>query len=761
MVYNQANFITAAINGLVMNAIQGGLLAFIVIFLFLNSVFLAIIVSLSIPISILITLFMIYTLNMAFNTAVTINMMSLGGLALGVGMLVDNSIVVIENIFRHYKQTNDIDSSSITGAEEMSGAITSSTLTSVAVFFPLIVFVTGLAGQVFSELSLTVILSLIASLLVALSLIPRLTSTMKLEISSKQKEFINKIIPNKFIWWKLKTSTLLKGTFLKFMPKGLQIDNNLPIAPQYYKHLIVKLLDIKEKFLIVVGIVFIISLFAFLFIEKKFLPTIDEGQFLINVDLPIGSRLEVTNRVVKRIEDEIKNLAQIKSLMVQVGATSEQAIETLRPSQAQIVINIYRSKNDLPRTKRFSVEKFIPTKDLIEVIRQNLNGIDLEGARITFAMQDNVFKSLAEKSSPIIIEIKGQDMDKIKTIVDDISSKIKSIEGVVNVRDDRPLSSPETKINIDKDKASIFNLSVADIARTALIAVKGVVASKYKEEGNEYDILVRLAERDRKDIVSIQSLLVHAPEGFNFPIKEVAKIINGKGPSEIKRVNLQRTVMISADLHKTSLSKVKPQIDSILDKYKQISGYSATLSGETEKIKESFLSLLFSLILAVALVYMIMAAKFESLYQPFIILFTFPLALIGVVLALLVTFSSLNAISLMGIIILGGIVVNNGIVLIDYINHLRSQGIGVREAVINASVVRLRPILMTATTTILGLMPLALGIGEGAELRSPMAITVIGGLLVSTVLTLGVIPTIYVIIEDFRSKYSLKNRLSK
>ncbi|MFH1378850.1 MAG: efflux RND transporter permease subunit [bacterium] len=708
IIYDQAEFIKKSINGLMMNAVQGGLLAFIVILYFLKSFRMAVVVSIAIPVSILMSLACMFIFKL------TINMMSLGGLALGVGMLVDNAIVVIENIFRHSSKNKTMSEASITGTEEVAASITSSTLTSVAVFLPLI-FIMGIAGQVFKELSLTVIFSLTASLFVALSLIPRLTST-----SGKPKNM-----------------------------SIIQADDKL--AP-YYRSVLLKILENKKIFLSGVSAAFIISLLAAGFIGKSFLPKIDQGQFIMHIDLPVGTRLTVTNRITGKIEQMLAQNAQIKNMMTQVGSASEKAVETLKSYQAQIVVTLFRSKKEIPQDNAQQPKHIYSTPDMIEFIREDLTKLNLEGGRVTFTMQDSLFKSIAKKSSPIVIEVKGSDMDVLARMTDEITLHLKNIHGVVNINDDRPLASPETKINVDKDKASVSNLSVADIARTGMIGLKGMAASSFKQDGMEYDIRVRLREEDRTNTASLENLLVQAPEGFNLYLRQVAKIVSGVGPSQIRRINQQRTITIYADLTGISLKKATEKLSQILDGYSDKIGYSASLSGETAKIRESFLSLLSALILALVLVYMIMASQFESLYQPFIILFTIPLALIGVVIALIITHTSINAISLMGFIILGGIVVNNGIVLIDYTNELRAQLIPLREAVIRAGETRLRPILMTMSTTVLGLLPLALGIGEGAELRSPMAITVIGGLLISTLLTLCVIPVIYISLEEWREK---------
>lgn len=692
-VYDQAEFIKKSINGLTLNAVMGGILAFIVIFFFLKSFRMALIISTAIPVSILISVSCMYFFDL------TLNMMSLGGLALGVGMLVDNAIVVIENIFRRRSKGETAKQASVSGTREVAASIVSSTLTSVAVFLPLI-FVVGIAGQIFKELSLTVIFSLIASLLVALSLIPRLTSTARMNTASSG------------------------------------VSGALPFAGTF-RTCIETIIERKKFFLLGIAALFIICIACLGLMNKSFLPAIDQGQFLVHINLPAGTRLDITNSITKRIEDFLRTMPQIESIMTQVGSASTKAVENLRQNQSQIIVTLNR-------------KKIRSTQGIIHNVRTAVSRLELDDAEVRFTMQDALFKSIAEKSAPVIVDVKGIDMEQLISMTEDISLQLSGITGFVNIRDDRPLPSPETRINVDKDKASISHLSVADIARTGLIGIKGMKASSFKQEGTEYDIRVRLQEKDRNNLANLGQLLVHAPGGYNLYLKQVAVIEAGKGPSQIKRIDQQRTITIRADLAGVSLRKVVGKVTALLEKYQNMPGYSVALSGETEKIRESFISLISALILAVVLVYMIMAAQFESLYQPFIILCTIPLALIGVVIALIVTGTSISAISLMGFIILGGIVVNNGIVLIDYINQQRASGVPLKDAVITSCETRFRPIIMTMSTTVLGLLPLALGIGEGAELRSPMAITVIGGLIFSTVFTLGVIPVVYILFEERR-----------
>jgi len=684
---------------------------------------------------------------------ISINMMSLGGLALGVGMLVDNAIVVIENIFRHQQSGLHQKEAAVKGAEEVSEAITSSTLTTIAVFLPML-FVVGIAGQLFKDLLFAVTFSLVASLLVALTLVPRLAASRR---KGDTKKGVNSLFHNS-------SFTPLKKTRIIHI----------------YSKLLSTCLAHKSLITIVVLALFAISFLLLSTTRREFMPKIDQGEFIIKVNMPTGARLQVTDSVTRTIEELLRKIPEVKDITATVGSSSENVLEVLGSHQAQVVVKLYRGElpkttKDNPKTKtrkaRSSAEmirELISSKSKTRKARSSAEVIqDLKSmlrkekmvatAEIEYILEESAFKSTLEAAAPVVIEIKGPRLNVLKKISEEVTEEIESIPGIYGVRSSLALPSPETKVHVDKDRASVYNLSVTDIARTALIAIRGYVATKFKQEGREIDVTVRLRPEDRADVSRLRALTVHSNIDVEVPLAEVATLITGKGPSEIKRLDQQRTVLVTANIFKRSLNEVTRDIKEKLTNYQNISDYSVILSGETQKMRESFKSLRFALIFAIILVYMIMAAQFESLWQPFIIMFTLPLSLIGVALALLVTHTSLNAIVLMGVIMLGGIVVNNGIVLIDYINRIKKEGIDTLEAVIRASKTRFRPILMTTLTTVLGLLPLALGFGEGAELRAPLAITVIGGLLTATFLTLLIIPNFYLIGEKLFEKRKINN----
>lgn len=710
IIYDQSIFIKQSIRGVMDAAIQGGVLAFLVLLVFLRNIKASLIVAGSMPISIMVAFSLMY-----FN-GISLNMLSLGGLALGIGMLVDNAIVVIENIYNHIQKKKDIKEASKIGANEVAASIFSSTLTTVAVFLPM-VFVVGVAGQLFKELAFTVTFSLLASLVVALSLIPRLAA-----IKTRQ-------------------------------PKKIQ-DSSKPASVfglgPLYSAIIPKVLRMRWLFLICVFVVFILSLNLFFLIDKEFMPKIDQREFIMKVDMASGTKLDITNSIVKKIEKALFKMDEIDGVAVSIGSSKKkdyaQGLETMGSHQSQIIVNLKKAK------------KWASTSSVVGRLKAKLDSMNLEGANVEFILQESVFKSAMQGSAPIVLEIKGKNLKKIEDVSNNVKDRLSKIEGIYGMRTSLSQPSPETKVNIIKDKAALYNLSTAVISQAAHTAIKGVVATKFKDEGQEIDVRVRLRKEARSKLSLLRNILIHSPLDIEVPLSEVAYVVQGLGPTEIKRLDQQRVVLVTANIKDRALDKVIMDIEAMIEKVegnilnesRELSGaekdINIALSGESQQMNESFGSLRFALFLSILLVYMIMAAQFESLWQPFVIMFTVPLSLMGVFLALFLTGTPISVVVMLGIIILGGIVVNNGIILIDSINGMMARGVELIEAVIESGKIRLRPIFMTTMTTVLGLFPLALGLSEGSALQSPMAITVMGGLVVSTILTLFVIPCVYVIV---------------
>ncbi|MFC2140516.1 efflux RND transporter permease subunit [Candidatus Auribacterota bacterium] len=710
IVYNQANFIIASIDGLKSDAVMGGVLAFLILFCFLKNLRNAAVVTLIIPVSVW------TTFALMFFKGVSINTMSLSGLALGLGMLVDNAVVVIENVSRHQTFNPDPKKAVINATEEIAGPIFSSTLTTVAVFLPLL-FVVGIAGQLFKDLSFTVVFSLTASLFAAQTLIPTLAVVKKGKPNIEKKPREPKI-------------PVLK-TILKYYELTLRV-----------------VLEWKMTFLFSMILLFVFSIWLFTTLNMELMPKVDQGQFTIKIVLKRGTRVEVTNNLVLKIEEVVSHEGIVLNYSTQVSATKSKgasiSLNPLGTHQGQIMINLKK-------------EREVTTAQYMSELKDKINKLNLKGVQLQYIITGSSFDvGGGEGGGDVSIEVMGPKLEKLKKLTATIETKLKSLDDVYGVKNSFPEPSPEARIQINKDRAALYGLSVKDIATACLTCIKGVVPTKFKKDGLETDIKVKLRKQDMSSMNSVRGIKIFTSQGFSLPLEDFAKVIVGKGPSEIKRSDQQRVIYISANYGGAAKNEMIAEMENFIKNLKVEEGYSASLGGETEEMRRSMISLILATVMAITLVYMIMASQFESLWQPFIIMFTVPLSIIGVALTLWVTNTPVSVVSLLGIIMLAGIVVNNGIVLIEYINDLRKEGVELKEAIVLAGKTRYRPIAMTTMTTLLGLFPLALGLGEGAELRSPMAKTILGGLAISTFLTLYVIPALLLLSENLMANLRLR-----
>ncbi len=709
-VYDQSGFIKDSITGVWNAAWQGGVLVFFVLLYFLRNIGTSLIVTVTIPISIM------ATFALMFFSGISVNMMSLGGLAFGVGSLVDAAIVVIENIFRHMQTGGDKKEAAIKGADEVAVAVAGSVLTTIVVFLPLI-FVIGIIGQISKDFALTVTFSLLASWVASVTIIPLLASNMTVgkNVVVQDESDVAALDKSKVM---LKIRGMFEGLLEKFV-----------------KH--------KGRYLFYTFILFIASLSLFIFMDKELMPKVDQGQFIIKIDMPAGTKVDVTDSLSQEVEKFILTIPEVENINVTVGSTKEattkHVMERLASNQSEIAVTLKKRRK-------------LKSADIVQIIKNHFATMDLKGARIEYGLQENVLAVGMQAQAPITIELKGNTLATLEQLTREIQNNLGKIEGLYGIKNNLGEPSPEAKVFINKDAASMYGLSVTDVAQTALIGLKGYIASKLKEKGQEYDIRVRLREQDRNNFEKLGRIEVQSPTGAKVPLFSVTTFGKGVGPSEIKRTNQERVALVFANIYNRSSKDVANDVNDMLKKVTVPKDYSVKLAGETEEMKASFDSMRNAIIAAFLLVYMIMAALFESLTQPFIIMFTIPLSLIGVAWGLLITHTSISAYVLMGVGILGGIVVDNAIVLMDCVNMFVSKGMDIEKAVISATRVRLRPILMTALSTILGLLPMAFLGGEGAELRAPMAITVMAGLLVATFLTLVVIPTVYLWTIDVTNK---------
>ncbi|MBI4228001.1 MAG: efflux RND transporter permease subunit [Candidatus Omnitrophica bacterium] len=696
---DQSVAIRRAVRGVVDAAWQGAILAFLVLWAFLRNPWAALNVTAAIPLSILATLSAMYF------AGVSLNIISLGGLALGVGLLVDAGVVVVENIARHRELGAAPGPAAVQGTQEVAAAIFGTVLTTIVVFLPM-VFVVGLVGQLFRDLAFTVTVSNVASLIVSLTLPPLLASRIRPRPSPT--------------------------------PAGRPAAAASRPAPPAVRWC----LDHPGRTMLLAAAVFGVSVMVGQMLPREFLPKIDHGQFAIKLGMPPGTRLVVTDRVARRIEAQLRAHAAVRDVTVNIGSMKGQGgadlVETLGPHQGRILVGLK------PRA-----ERRLDTAGVIQEARAALGPAPLEGAQLEFIAEESALKATALAAAPVVLEVRGTQLGPLESLADTVGDRLRAVPGLYGVHTSVVPPSPETKVRVLKDRAATYHLSVSDIALTAQTAVKGFVATKFKEAGREIDVRVRLRAGDRADLGRVRRLTVRSPLQVSVPLAEVAYLAVGKGPTEIRRLDRQRIVLVSANLHRRPLGNAMEDVSAMLRRLTVPAGYEVRIAGEHEEMRESFRSLLSLAALAFLLVYMVMAATFESLWQPFLIMVTIPLAAVGIVVALWVTHTPVSAMVGLGVMLLGGIVVDNGIVLIDFVNQLqREQGLSTYDALLEASRTRLRPILMTTLTTVLGLLPLALGLSEGAELQGPMGITIMGGLLSATVLTLIVLPTVFLVGEQ-------------
>lgn len=671
----------------------GGLFAVIMILIFLRSIGSTIIIAIGIPFSVIATFVMMYFYGLS------LNIMSLGGLALGVGMLVDNAIVVIENIYRHISLNKTRMTAAIDGTVEVAGAITASTLTTIAVFLP-IIFIGGLVGDLFKELALTVTFSLLASLMVALTVIPSLAG-MLIKVQNVKRSNENQLYKNVITW---------------------ALDHRLVTV-----------------FLAVALLVGSVSLIPR--IGTEFIPAQDEGLFTIDVSLPQGSNLASTLNAVVDIEKVAMNLSEVDVVTSVVG-NADPLMNAGGAETASLNITLIDSDS---RTRA--------TDKVMNDLKDKLSGTISNDVHLGFKLS-NSMEAMSGQASAAEILVVGPDGAKVNDYVAELTTRLKTIKEVTTVSNSMQAGKAEYQFIVDKEKALRNGLTTQQIALFVNQSMQGQIATKLSTNGVEKDVRVKIQGVDNSK-QAIENLAITTPLGKKVALKDLGAVVEGKSPATISRNNQKDATTVYANFENADMGTISSKIQTELNTMVQDLSinenmYSIKMVGGAEMMDDAFSSLTMAMILSVVFVYMIMASQFGSLIHPLIILVTLPLAMIGVTAGLLVTGQTFGITAFMGIIILVGIVVNNAIVFIDYANRLIKQNLPVRAALIQAGTTRLRPILMTALTTILGLMPLAVGLGEGTEIQAPMAIAVIGGLFSSTVLTLVVVPVVYSLLESLR-----------
>jgi HAE1 family hydrophobic/amphiphilic exporter-1 len=691
---DQSLFIDLAISEVINAAVLGGLLAVLVIFVFLRNLWFTLTIALSIPVSIIATFFLMG------QAGISLNIMSLGGIALATGLLVDNGIVVLENISRYRAQGEGLVPAAVRGASEVGGAVIASTLTTIAVFLPL-AFVEGVAGQLFRDQALTVTFALAVSLAVAMTLIPMMASARGQRQASNRAALATAGGSRVGAWFSTRYAALLD---LALRRRALTLA------------LAAVLLGVAVILLRATG--------------SELVPQLDQGRFEVELEAAPGTPLEQTDR----IGEDLQRLAA-----AQPGVDY---IYGVAGSGNRIDANPTESGENIARMLVAMAPGSGAGEQGAVIAALRGRAGETAGLEANFTAPE-----LLSFDKPLEIEIQGYDLESLRTASDEALRRLRASDRFADVESSLERGHPEVQIFFDQERAAALGLTVKQISDQVVGKIRGKVATRYSWRDRKIDVLVRLAEDERQSIDAVRDLIVNPESERPVPLSSVAKIRVAEGPSEIRRSDQERIALIQANLAYGDLGAGVAEARSVLAGMQLPYGLSMRITGQSEEMEASFRSLLFALALAVFLVYLVMAAQFESLLHPFVILFSIPLAAVGVALALWLTDTQLSVIVFIGLIMLAGIVVNNAIVLVDLINQLRESGLERIAAIREAARLRLRPIMMTTLTTVLGLLPMALGLGEGAEMRTPMAVTVIGGLLTSTFLTLVVVPVMYALLD--------------
>jgi len=715
---DQAEFINRSMSNLGDTAWQAIFLTFLVLLFFLRNMRSSLIVAVSIPVSMLVTFAVMDYIGL------TLNIISMAGLALAVGMIVDCSIVVLEVVFRHNEEGEAPREAAEKGTHEVAMAITASTLTTLVVFVP-VLFVPGIAGELFNDMVLTIVVSLSISLIVAITLIPLLASRFLSGTHIQGK--------SRFAWINSLSNRI-----------GRWLDS----FHDFYARILKWALFHRKRVLAYTGIAFVLSCVFLGLRGGEFMPQPDQGFVQMTIDRSPGISLESMAQTMAIIDRTIREAVPEAEITYQNFGQQEGAFAIFgssASSSGEVMIKL----KPLGKRKR-------DMKQIQNDLRERFK--NLPDADIVFADRG---EQMMGSQGDIVIEFFGHDLKTSESLADEVVAKIKGIKGVAATKISIKKATPELKIRLDRQRITDLGLSTAMVGQAISTSVLGTVATRYREGGDEYDVRVRLSEESRQSQRDIENLLIMTPVGRQVPLRSVADVLVDRAPLQIDRKAQERLVTVSVDVAERNLSSTSADVKKVLRRIPLPNDFRIDISGSAAEMQKSFMYLGLAFLIAMILCYMVMASQFESYLDPFVIMFTIPLAVIGVALGLLITWTPLSVMVLIGVVMLVGIVVNNGIVLVDYTNQLHNSGMPLFDAIQKAGVVRMRPVLMTALTTILGMLPLALGVGESGETWAPMARTVMGGLTVATALTLVVVPVIYAIMEIRRDKYRQKREAKR
>lgn len=727
-IHDQSKFISAAIQQVTSAALIGGLLAIMVLYGFLRDSRATAIIAISIPVSVIGTFLLMYS------NDVSLNIMSLGGVALAIGMLVDNAIVVLENIVRKREQGESILDAARNGTAEVSTAVVAATLTTIAVFFPM-VFISGIAGQLFRDQALTVTFALVFSLIVALTLIPMLAA---LGTGARYEESGEYSPPGRFTRTVAHVIRMLGIAFagvawlfrtILWVPSRL-LQGFFAIVAKAYLPLLHWSLNHRAVVIGGAAGIFAATMLLIPRLGTELIPQLSQGEFDVDLRLSPGAPLVETDRAIQAAYAATREIDDVELSYSVAGTGNRLDANPVDSGENTGTLSL------ILKSGSGRAEETVAMDALREELA-SLPGVQYEFSR----------PALMSFASPLQIEVSGFDLTGLETANQALIRELAASGRFIDLKTTIELGNPEIQILFDQERAASLGLAVRDIADRVVANVRGELATRYTWRDKKIDVLVRSVDTRQASIDEIRSLIVNPSAERPVTLDAVADVRVARGPAEIRRVAQERVAIITANLAYGDLGAAATEANAIINRTVLPNGITAMVSGQNEEMQDSFRSMQFALALAIFLVYLVMASQFESLVHPFVILFTIPLALVGAVLALYVTGTTVNVVAFIGVIMLAGIVVNNAIVLVDLINQLQASGVEKMAAIVEAGTARLRPILMTTLTTALGLLPMAIGVGEGAEVRTPMAITVIGGLLVSTMLTLVVIPVVYSLMD--------------
>ncbi|MBP7792449.1 MAG: efflux RND transporter permease subunit [Candidatus Goldbacteria bacterium] len=711
-VMNQGDTIKKTLYNTLMNGVVGAILAIVIVFLFLRNWRPTLVIALSIPISIIITFIGLYLMDYTFNV------LTLVGFALVSGMLVDNAVVVIENTFRHLELGKGRKDAAKIGASEVGIAIAASTLTNICIFLPM-VLAGGIASELAKPIAFTVTVGLLTSLFVAFTIVPMAAGILFKKEVTKSYEKEEKGLMDKFKQW--------------------------------YKKQLEWCLTHRKKVLIATGAMFVISLLLIPFLGFEFMPKMDSPMMIAQITLPVGTSLEETNRIAGKLEKMFLDVKEKEIVALTIGSAGGMAGSGMGASDVNEGMVIMRIV-DKEKRKR-SVD------EITDSIRKNIP--EMKGVTINFLDMSGMSGGggMSGSSAPVVIKIFGDDLDKLSEIAKKVSTKIQNIKGIRDVDMTYKEGKPELVITPNKEKASLFGLTTGQISAAVIAAKAGVTATRYREAGKDIDIKVRFKDEDADTVHALENIMITTPYRTQVMLKQLVNISYKKGPVVISREDKKRIISVTTNIIGRDIGSIMNDVKAALKDVKLESGYFIEYGGSYTQMQESMISLLEAFFASLVLIYMIMAALYESFTTPFVILFTIPLGLIGVVLGLFVFGMTVSTLSFMGLIILAGVVVNNGIIMLDYVGQLRKRGMEKHQALIQGALTRVRPIFITSFTVVLGVIPMAFSHSQGSELRAPIGASVGIGLLFATFLTLIIIPVIYSVLDSI--SFKVKNKTKK